>query len=199
MNEQQENEIIQRAKDGDEDAFQLLFERYWMDVFHYLLHKLRNRAIAEEETQEVFLKAWEKLHTLREEDKFRNWLRKIAKTHYLNVLRKQRRRLHAKSMTDMQPEGYTSEEGADFNSKLFGADDDANPEEVLLSKEQGEIIRAAVAQLPDLWREAFVLGCIEGFSESEGARIMGCSITQFRGYKRRALERLRQILAPNSN
>ncbi len=91
-------------------------------------------------------------------------------------------------ITELPPEGSTPEESENFLERLFAAPD-ASPEEIVQIKE-------AIAKLPHKYCIAFILSYVYGFSESEAADVMGCSIEQFRGYKYRAREILQQMLKP---
>ena len=71
-------DTVRAAQDGDREAFGILAERYESAVYAIALRRLGNRAEAQELTQEVLVKAMERLHQLRLPERFGGWLRSIA-------------------------------------------------------------------------------------------------------------------------
>src|SRR5882672_994717 len=72
-------DLIARACQGDPEAFRLIFERYSRPVISFIYDLVSNRELAEELTQETFVRAFRNLHTLRQETKLSTWLFGIAK------------------------------------------------------------------------------------------------------------------------
>lgn len=84
-------ELAQRAKDGDREAFGLLFERWFDRAFDVAWHIVRNRDTAAEVTQEAFAAAWQQVSALRQPESFGGWLLRIARNKGLNRLERDRR------------------------------------------------------------------------------------------------------------
>ena len=82
--------LIQQTLSGDETAFATLVGKYEKRVHALVLRKIGNFQDAEELTQDVFLRAYENLSTLRDPDRFAGWLYVIAKRVCVSWLRKQR-------------------------------------------------------------------------------------------------------------
>src|SRR6266511_4177012 len=74
-----EPETIHRARAGDLRAFESLVREYQADVWRFAYHLTRNRAMAEDVTQEAFLKAFRSLRSFRGEAKFSSWLLRITR------------------------------------------------------------------------------------------------------------------------
>src|SRR6266567_1679011 len=72
-------DLIARACQGDPEAFRLIFERYSRPVISFIYDMVSNRELAEELTQETFVRAYRNLRTMREEIKLSTWLFGIAK------------------------------------------------------------------------------------------------------------------------
>jgi len=86
-----ESELIRRALDGDQTAYNLLVRRYDRMVYSLAIQMVRNREDALEVAQDTFLKAFRFLSTYRGESRFSTWLYRIARTSAINYLRRTRR------------------------------------------------------------------------------------------------------------
>lgn len=75
---------IARARDGDRQAGSRVFRRYWRPVYFWMLARVRRAELAEDLTQQVFLRAWSRMGQLRRPESFPAWLRRIARTVALN-------------------------------------------------------------------------------------------------------------------
>lgn len=84
------NDIIQKAKQNDQIAFNILLDTFWNDIYGFLIKRLHNENDAEDITIETFSKAFEKIKTFDEKFKFKTWLITIAKNTHSDSLRKQK-------------------------------------------------------------------------------------------------------------
>lgn len=84
------NDIIQKAKQNDQIAFNMLLDTFWNDIYGFLIKRLQNENDAEDITIETFSKAFEKIKTFDEKFKFKTWLITIAKNTHSDSLRKQK-------------------------------------------------------------------------------------------------------------
>jgi RNA polymerase sigma-70 factor (ECF subfamily) len=71
---------IVRARDGDRQAGSRVFGRYWRPVYFWMLARVRRPELAEDLTQQVFLRAWSRMGQLRKPESFPAWLRRIVRT-----------------------------------------------------------------------------------------------------------------------
>src|SRR5207244_11201926 len=71
-------DLVARACEGDQEAFRLIFERYSRPLISFVYDQVGNRELAEELTQETFVRAYRSLRTLREETKLSTWLFGLA-------------------------------------------------------------------------------------------------------------------------
>ena len=116
-------EAIQKAKNNDQIAFNLLLHTFWNDVFSFLMKRTRNENDAEDITIETFSKAFEKIETFDEKFKFKTWLITIAKNTHSDNLRKQKTTLS----------NQTSEED---EKRVYRIEDEApSPEDKLITKQ----------------------------------------------------------------
>jgi len=145
-------ELARAAQAGDRDAFGELVVRFERAVFATALRRLRNYAEAEELTQDVFLKAFEKLGQLREPEAFAGWLKSIAGRMAIN--RAVRR-----------PPVITCEASA---LEGFGADTVAPLAAVLKAEQAGEV-RQGLMKLKALDRQTLEAFYVHGQSLAEMA------------------------------
>jgi RNA polymerase sigma-70 factor, ECF subfamily len=75
---QQEISWVKEAKTGNREAFEHLADHYYGDIFRMIYYRTQNRMDAEDLSQEVFLKAYQGLSSLMEEERFKGWLFRIA-------------------------------------------------------------------------------------------------------------------------
>jgi RNA polymerase sigma-70 factor (ECF subfamily) len=178
-----EEETIRQAKAGDSAAFEVLYRRYSRRVYSLCLRMARNDREAEELTQEAFLMVFRKIHTFRGEAKFSTWLHRLTVNVVLMGLRKKR---HPEVSLDAAL-GSTEEDARTFTEpgrpdlRLSGVID-----HLLLSK--------AIEQLPDGYKEMFLLHDVEGYEHHEIAGIVGCSAGNSKSQLYKARLRLRELL-----
>ena len=117
------NDIIQKAKQNDQIAFNMLLHTFWNDVYGFLIKRLHNENDAEDITIETFSKAFEKIKTFDENFKFKTWLITIAKNTHSDSLRKQKISL-------------SNQTSAEDQDRLYWIMDEAPSAEDKLIKEQ---------------------------------------------------------------
>ncbi len=187
--------LVERAQHGDKKAFGLLVSKYQRKLGRLLSRLIRDPAEVEDVTQEAFIKAYRALPNFRGESAFYTWLYRIGVNTAKNYLVSQGRR--APTSTEFDSEEAESFEDGDQLRDIN------TPERMLLSKQIGSTVNAAIEALPDELRTAIVLREIEGMSYDEIAKIMECPIGTVRSRIFRAreavAERLRPLLdiAPN--
>lgn len=145
-------ELVQRAQEGDRDAFGRLVEQFQPTVQAIALRRLGNASEAMELTQEVFLHILRRIHQLREPERFAGWLRQVAVRMAIN---RATRRV-APSTVD--------------TGVLEGAYERAHqPVDELITRERAERLWAALRRLKTLDRESLVAFYIRGLSLVEMA------------------------------
>jgi len=176
-----EAEAIERAKLGDEGAFETLYQLHKRRVYSLCLRMVSNPSQAEDLAQEAFLQLFRKIGTFRGESAFSTWLHRMT----VNVVLMQLRRKALPSVS-LEETLDTEEESS---RKEFGADD---------LKLTGSIDRMqltrAIDHLPPGYKTIFVLHDIEGFEHNEIAEMMGCSIGNSKSQLHKARLKLRDSL-----
>jgi len=162
--------LVEKAAAGDQAAFEVLVRRHTDMVWRMARSLMRDDFAAEEAVQDTFLKAYRNLHTFRGESKFTTWLLTICHRNCIDRLRL--KRAQVVSLDEMRRE-HGREERPDLKVA----------------------IDAALAQLPDDEREAFVLVEVVGHTREEAADIVGVPASTMRSRVSRARERLAEALS----
>ena len=183
-----EERWLRAARDGDQDAFQRLVERYEVAAFNVAFQTLHSRDEAADATQDAFLSAYRSLGQFRG-GSFRAWLMRIVVNACLDLLRRAKRR--PTSSLDALVEQIGEAPWAD------PADND--PERIALSRERHATIQTALAALPDEQRLAIVLVDIQGFSYEEAAQALNCAVGTVRSRLARGRMRVRDRLLEDGN
>ena len=176
-----ENDIalIQRTLDGDENAFTALVNKYQKWVHTLVWRKIGDFHIAEEITQDVFLKVYKKLSTLKPPENFPGWLYVIATRHCMTWLRKKRQpttSLDAMPTTELEELCYTQYETA------YG-------EKVSLEHRR-ELVKRLLQKLPESERTVVTLYYLAEMTSDEISTFLGVSPNTIRSRLRRARKRL---------
>lgn len=175
-------ELVARVYQGDPEAFRLIFERYSRPLISFIFDLVGNRELAEELTQEAFVRAYRKLPTMREETKLSTWLFGIAR----NVARESMRaRVRDNSHVDLEDEAV-----------LNLSDTEPVPVDRLLGKELNDLIRRSLAMLDEDKRLVFTLKVFQQCSYEEIAEITGFSIAKLKTDLHRARSEMRRRIKP---
>jgi len=151
--------VIEACQQGDRAAFQLLFETYKDKVFSIAVYSSGgDRAVADDVTQQIFLKLFTAIRQFRGESEFTTWLYRLVVNACLDERRRRRRLL---------PWGETVAMRNPVEKK---------PQEKQYARlEVAEAVRAAIGELKPKFRLPILLKYIEGLSYEEIASVMGCS------------------------
>jgi len=151
--------VIEACQQGDRAAFQLLFETYKDKVFSIAVYSSGgDRAVADDVTQQIFLKLFTAIRQFRGESEFTTWLYRLVVNACLDERRRRRRLL---------PWGDTV---------AMRNPSEKKPQEKQYARtEVAEAVRAAIGELKPKFRLPILLKYIEGLSYEEIATVMGCS------------------------
>ena len=182
-----DKELIERVKNGEKSAYDLLVLKYQQRIVNLVSRFVRNHSDALDVTQEAFIKAYRALPNFRGDSAFYTWLYRIAVNTAKNHLAVQSRRPRT---SDYDVSDIEQIEG---NTALK---DQATPESLLLKDELQALILKAIDDLPEDLKTAIMLREIEGLSYEEIACVMGCPIGTVRSRIFRARESIDQKMAP---
>jgi RNA polymerase sigma-70 factor (ECF subfamily) len=175
-------DLIAAARQGDHEAFRLIFERYSRPVISFIFDMVSDRGLAEELTQETFVRAYRTLANMRAETKLSTWLFGIARNVALESLRASQR---ASRQVDL-----------DDQTVLDLTDTNFAPVENFLNKELNAVIQRALQALDENRRLVFTLKVFQQRSYEEIAEITGCSIPKLKTDLHRARVEMRRRISP---
>jgi RNA polymerase sigma-70 factor (ECF subfamily) len=187
--EQEDRELLTRAQAGDADAFEALVGRHRDDVFALALRITRSEADAAEITQDTFLSAYQHLPGFRGDAAFGSWVYRIAANNALMRLRRQR----VKEAAEDELRGPEFNERGSLvepPSANFGR----AAEDEILDAELGAAIQQATDQLPESYRQVFLLRDVDGLSYEEIAEITHESVPAIKSRLHRARLALREAI-----
>lgn len=167
-----EQQLIQRAKDRDRQAFHQLYERYVKRVYAICWRLLAEKSAAEDVTQEVFISVWQQLPNFDGRSLFSTWLHAVATKQAVSHFRSRRRWFER-----FLPFDLASNDHGDY--------EDAH-------QEHG--VDAAIQKLPTQARMVFVLFAIEGYRHEEIADMLNIAVGSSKAQYHRARNLLKQWL-----
>ena len=171
--------LIQRVLDGDQDAFTALVNKYQKSVHALVWRKIGDFHIAEELTQDVFLKVYKRLSTLKRPEQFPGWLYVIATRHCFSWLRKKQvpiRSLDAMSRDELEEVCYAQYE--------------MDRGETAAIEQRRELVKRLLKKLPESERTVVTLYYLAEMSGAEISQFLGVSPNTVRSRLHRARQRL---------
>ncbi len=185
-----DQQVVLEARKGREKAYRELVRRYERPVFSLLYRMVRDRELAEDLSQETFVKALNAIESYRPEFKFSSWLFKIANNAAIDQLR--RRELNTLSL-EGSPHAATPE--AMEATALQIGDRGETPLDIVEAKELGGEIEQAIARLRPEYRACILLRHVEGRAYEEIADMLDLPLGTVKTYIHRARNELRRSLA----
>jgi RNA polymerase sigma-70 factor, ECF subfamily len=183
-------ELVQRARQGDRDAFRELVERYQRRIAALALGFVRSREDALDIVQETFTKAYQSLDRFKGDSQFYTWVYRIA----YNLCVDHRRREAKQPLVSID----TDASGEDRQLPLPDQTHDDQPFERVRDAEIGQRVRDAIAGLTPDHRAVILLREVEGLSYEEISQVLECpkgTVMSRLHYARRQLQaRLRGLL-----
>lgn len=171
---ERERELVRRAQAGDLPAFEQLYRENVRRIYATCLRLCCDASLAEELTQDAFVRAWEKLDSFRGESAFSSWLHPLAVNLALSRRRSQKR----------------------YEARVTSSDDPLAFERphASVAHEAGLDVERALATLPPGARSVFVLHDVEGYRHDEIARMTGVATGTSKAQLHRARKLLREAL-----
>ncbi len=180
--------LMARVVTGDRDALGALYDRHASHVLGLMMPILRDRRLAEETLQDLFLNLWQRPHTYdSQRGAFAGWLLRVARNRAIDVLRKQRERRFA----DIAPAG----DGDAIDPVAWLVDPDPDPSDQAVSSDLGARVREALQTLTPEQRETLELAYFGGLSHSEIAGRLNRPLGTVKTQIRTGMQRLAQQLA----
>ena len=184
MSSPEDQQLIETCLAGDSSAFGALVLRYQDRLYGSIQMMVSSPEDARDLTQEAFVQAFRRLDSFRGDSAFYTWLFRIAINATISFRRKMARRKTTSIETARE---VTGEEPRDVRA-------DAAPSSQIETREQQQLVRTALAELSEEFRQAIVLTEIEGLSYEDAAKIADCPIGTIRSRIHRARNELREKL-----
>jgi RNA polymerase sigma-70 factor (ECF subfamily) len=178
-------ELMMRVRDGDQASFGLLLDKHRNPVIHFVCRMVQNQAVAEELTQEVFLRVYKSRSGYEPTAKFRTWLFRIATHLALNWLRDGRPEKRQASLDDESPDG-SAKQIPDLCRTV---------EQELVYQAKLREVRQAIECLPAKQKAAVMMHKYQEMAYVEIADVLSCSESAVKSLLFRAYESLRVRLA----
>jgi RNA polymerase sigma-70 factor (ECF subfamily) len=179
--------LIGQFQNGDRDAFTHLVHRHKRDIFRFILNKVKDRELASDLTQDVFVKLFKSADLYQPTGKFRSWLFRMAQ----NICFDYHRKHQKASILSLDSTGETEDEFALVDQI---EDESANPAREIEFIELQKVIERALDSLSDEQRTAFVLCQYQGMSYSEIASVQKVPVGTVKSRIHQALTKVRDFL-----
>ncbi|MEK7849660.1 MAG: sigma-70 family RNA polymerase sigma factor [Candidatus Omnitrophota bacterium] len=185
-----EDQIIQRVKNGDQNAFCELVEKYKEKALNIAFSFCRNHEDAKDVSQEAFIKVFKTIRNFRSESRFYTWFYRILINLCKDYLR---RKMKNKAISaNIRINNEAQEEESIFEIIASGL---PGPKEQLLNKELGEELTKALDSLPEQQKRIFTLKNIHGLKINEIAEIVKCAEGTIKAHLFKATLNLQERLA----
>lgn len=166
MANENDHELMHRAREGDRQAFGELVRRHQQRIFRLAMHMLHDTTEAQDVTQETFVRAYQALSRFQGNSQPYTWLYRIAVNLSLNIIRMRKSRRSEVDDDDPRIEAWLSVHGS---SGLRGP---------AVANEQRELAKAlceGIDQLSETLRTTLLLVAVEGVGQAQAAEVLGCS------------------------
>jgi RNA polymerase sigma-70 factor (ECF subfamily) len=186
--EDRDGELVERARDGDADAFAQLVRRYQRRAVSVAYRLLGNSEDAADVSQEAFVRAYRSLHQLEDSSRFGAWLLRTVSNLALNFRRSRAARAAAPLDEDLTASQKLRDASGERVLAAPPPDDGSLPDELHAA------VSRAMEQLPDKQRLSLVLFSIEGLPQKEVAEILDCSVELVKWNVFQARQKLKEAL-----
>ena len=178
--EQTISDLVQAAKQEDQHAFRQLLDLHWNELYGFMIKRTENENDAEDLCLQAFSKAFDKIETFNNEFTFSTWLTSIAKNLHVDMIRKEKTRLH--QSTDVE------EVGRDVIDETLG------PEDQLIRSQNLNKLLQQVKSLKPIYRDVIQLRFFQELSHKEIAIQLGLSLSNVKVRLLRAKKLLSEII-----
>jgi RNA polymerase sigma-70 factor, ECF subfamily len=185
--EQSDAAVMLRVASGDEAGFNFLVEKYHRGMIRFLFRMVHNQAVAEELSQEVFLRVYRSRESYRAEAKFSTWLYRIATNLAVNHARDTKHERAAQTV-------YLDAPDPETGTTPDVADDEPIAEQQMLRDERMAAIRRQVMTLPERQRMAVLMHKYQGMDYRQIGEVLKLSESATKSLLFRAYQTLRERL-----
>ncbi len=183
-----EQELVKRARTGDQDAFEQLVLDNQNKVYSLALRMVNDRGEAEDLAQEAFLRAWQGLPSFQGESAFSTWLYRLTANVCIDFLRRKKRRQEVETAFSLEDAAWEEP-----------ADPAQDPQRQLERAELDRAVAKGLETLPDHHRQVLTLREVGGLSYQEISEKLGLDLGTVKSRIARARLALRKILLESGN
>ncbi|MBQ4820484.1 sigma-70 family RNA polymerase sigma factor [Aquimarina sp. MMG016] len=173
---------IKKAKEGEQSAFNYLLDTFWNEVYGFQLKRTLNEYEAEDITIQSFSRAFDKIHTFKEEYNFKTWLIQISKNIHIDLLRKKDASIRSRTTTEVDDSVY----------KII--DDNPTPEDKLITEQNLAQLLRFIKQLKPHYQEVINLRYFQELSYKEISETLEEPINNIKVKLLRAKKLLAEII-----
>jgi len=189
-NAELEEKLLERLRARDERAFNELVKAYERRVFGLVFRMLNNRAEAEDLTQEVFVQVFKAIGTFRGESKLSTWIYRIA----VNLCKNRAKYLRVRHAGEQDELEEMAERLPLSQARNANVAQVARPDEAMAGRQVEEIVRQAISEVDENFRECLILCDVEELSYEEIAEITGLPVGTVKSRIFRARAQLRELV-----
>jgi RNA polymerase sigma-70 factor, ECF subfamily len=180
-------QLMLRFQGGEEGAFRIIYEDYRGPLLNFIYRYCQDRRVAEELTQEVFLRVYKSSESYRPDAMFSTWVYRIATNICLNELRTGRNKYEVEFKGFDEHDGSMQYDPVDERTRI-------KTDEQMAATEQQRHVQHALDKLPKKQRLALILSVYEQLSYREIGRRLGCSEAAVKSIVHRSKLALRDML-----
>ena len=175
--------LVHAAKQEDQHAFRQLLDLHWNELYGFMIMRTKNENDAEDLCLQAFSKAFDKIETYNDEFTFSTWLTSIAKNLHVDLIRKEKTRLH--KMTDVDQASQNV------------IDETLGPEDQLIRSQNLDKLHQQIRSLKPIYRDVIQLFFFQKLSHREIAIQLGLSLSNVKVRLLRAKKLLAEIINDN--
>lgn len=178
-----DNKLVEEYLRGREEAFAELLKKYLTPVHNFLYRITNSKEVAEDISQDAFLKVWKNMRRFDQNRNFKTWLFAIAKNTAFDYLRKKK---------ELPFSMFADEEGANGLEEI--KDEEMLSDEILERKDITRDLENVLEKIPEYYRAVLLLHYKEDFTLHEVAEIIGDPYNTIKSRHQRALARLKKAI-----
>ena len=185
-----DEELMLQYKDGDKNAFEMLYRRYEKPVLNFIYRMVIDASVAESLCQEAFYRVVKSKKKYKATAQFKTWLFQIA----INLCRDRLRRMKHRSHLSLNAPAMAQNDG-DIELQDLISDPSQGIVENFESRELESLIKVAISSLPEEEHLVVVMKEYQGMQYSEIAEVLNCPIGTLKSHNYRAHQKLKKILS----
>ncbi len=177
-----DKQLFQRVSESDEQAFSLVFDRYWPQVYGTTLHLTKQTELARDLSQDIFIRLWENRDRLSEVANPSSYVYTLSRNLVIDHLR---RKVFTPSNTEFLLNYFQS--------------GTATPQDKMEFRELDDLLKKAIDALHGKVKEVFILSRDERLTHEQIAARLGISVVSSKTYIVRALQQIRKFMETHSD